>query len=249
MDSHASAGAAFSNVYADPRRADAYATLEFPGTYFLAYRDLPSIISKYVTGREALDFGCGAGRSTRFLKSLGFRSIGIDISKNMIEQAKKLDPAGDYRLVGENDFSSISAKQFDLILCAFPFDNIPDIQKRAALLRSLGELLNRQGRIIILGSAPEIYVNEWLSFTTKEFPENRRAKSGEIVRIIMKDVEDSRPVVDVFWVHEDYLKLFESAELDLIERYHPLGRGEEPFAWVSETSISPWVIYVLSKRG
>ena len=31
----------FSNVYADAERAASYADLEFPGTYYLAYRDLP----------------------------------------------------------------------------------------------------------------------------------------------------------------------------------------------------------------
>ena len=52
----------FTNVYEDPRRAEAYANLEFPGTYYLAYRDLPEIIFEHVKGRKALDFGCGAGR-------------------------------------------------------------------------------------------------------------------------------------------------------------------------------------------
>jgi len=68
----------FSNVYDDAGRAEAYATLEFPGTYYLAYLDLPAIIAQHVSGRNALDFGCGAGRSTRFLKKLGFKAIGID---------------------------------------------------------------------------------------------------------------------------------------------------------------------------
>ena len=50
----------FKNVYGDPRFADAYARLQFPGTYSLAYRDLPALLAKHVTGKAALDFGCGA---------------------------------------------------------------------------------------------------------------------------------------------------------------------------------------------
>lgn len=51
----------FSNVYEDGKRAEAYSKLEFPGTYYLAYRDLPKIIRRYVRGRKAIDFGCGTG--------------------------------------------------------------------------------------------------------------------------------------------------------------------------------------------
>jgi len=62
----------FENTYNDRTRADSYSRLGFPNTYYLAYRDLPAIISAHVTGNKAMDFGCGTGRSTRFLKQLGF---------------------------------------------------------------------------------------------------------------------------------------------------------------------------------
>lgn len=239
---------AFSNVYDDLERAKAYATLEFPGTYYLAYRDLPAIIAERVTGREALDFGCGAGRSTRFLKKLGFHATGIDISGSMIQLANSIDPGGDYRLVADGDFSAFAPASLDLVLSAFAFDNIPDVSRRRELLRGLGRLLNDTGRIILLGSTPEIYTHEWASYTTKAFPENRQAKGGDTVRIVMKDVEDDRPVVDVVWFHEDYLDLFAASELDLIAHHTPLGRKDEPYPWLSETSIAPWVIYVLGKK-
>jgi SAM-dependent methyltransferase len=235
----------FANVYDDAQRAEAYATLEFPGTYYLAYRDLPAIIAQHVKGRVGLDFGCGAGRSTRFLKKLGFDAIGIDISASMIELATKADPSGSYELIAEGDFSGFEPDSFDLILSAFAFDNIPNIDKRAAVLRSLRELLHRDGRIILLGSAPEIYTHEWASFTTREFPQNRMAGSGDMVQIVIKDVADQRPVMDLVWFHEDYLRLFSASGLRLMACHKPLGREDEPYRWQSELSIAPWVIYVL----
>ncbi len=36
----------FNNVYEDARRAGSYGRLGFPGTYHLAFRDLPGIIGE-----------------------------------------------------------------------------------------------------------------------------------------------------------------------------------------------------------
>ncbi|HSJ16044.1 MAG TPA: class I SAM-dependent methyltransferase, partial [Longimicrobiales bacterium] len=124
----------FSNVYDDAQRAAAYATLGFPGTYYLAFRDLPALIHEHVAGRRALDFGCGAGRSTRFLQQLGFDATGIDISASMIAAARRADPGGSYRLVADGDFGELEPGRFDLILSAFAFDNIPGTAWRAELL-------------------------------------------------------------------------------------------------------------------
>jgi len=239
----------FSNVYDDAARAESYSGLEFPGTYYLAYRDLPAIIAEHVHGRRAaLDFGCGTGRSTRFLKKLGFNSVGIDISSNMIQLAQNADSNGIYRLVADGDFSAFEPGSVDLILSAFAFDNIPGVARRCELLRGLGRLLTEDGRIIILGSTPDIYIHEWASFTTQAFPENRLAKSGDQVWIVMKDVEDERPVVDIVWFDDDYRKLFAASGLGVVARYAPLGHDDEPYEWITETKLAPWVIYVLKSR-
>lgn len=237
--------AEFSNVYDDELRAKAYAALEFPGTYYLAYRDLPAIIAEHVQGRKALDFGCGAGRSTRFLRKLGFEVVGIDIAPPMLARARELDPQGDYRLVSEGDLGGLAADVYDLILSVFTFDNVPTMERKVALLESLKHLLKGIGRIVNLVSSPEIYVHEWASFSTKAFPENRMAKSGEGVRILMLDVKDKRPVEDILWTDEDYREVYRRAGLTAIKTYRPLAKPSEPYPWVSETKIAPWVIYVL----
>ena len=201
-------------------------------------------MARHAEGRRALDFGCGAGRSTRFLKAQGFEAVGIDISSPMVELARTADAGGDYRVVPDGDFSGLAAASFDVVLSAFAFDNIPGREKRAALLRGLKDLLAPGGRIFLLGSAPEIYWKEWASFTTADFPENRSATSGGEVRIVMKDVTDARPVVDLIWFPGDYRDLFASAGLALIEEHLPLGRHGEA-AWIAEERVAPWVIYVL----
>jgi hypothetical protein len=54
----------------------------------------------------------------------------------------------------------------------------------------------------------EIYIHEWASFTTRDFPENCRAASGDIVRIVMTDVTDRRPVEDVVCSRASYLEIY-----------------------------------------
>lgn len=239
---------AFSNVYDDAGRAASYATLEFPGTYYLAYRDLPDLIRTHCTGTKALDFGCGAGRSTRFLHRLGLDAIGIDISAQMIAQAREMDPDGDYRLAREDDMAGLEAGTFDLAQAIFTFDNVP-MAAKPRLFEGLRRLLKPTGRLLILVSRPEIYVHEWTSFTTKEFASNRTAKSGDVVYTVMLDVEDRRPVEDVLCTHDDYERLFEDAGLTVVDTHLPLGRADEPYAWVNETEIAPWIIYVLGLEG
>jgi len=238
----------FENSWGNDVRADSYSKLEFPNTYYLAYRDLPEIISKHVGGKLAVDFGCGTGRSTRFLKRLGFDVTGIDISEDMLQKAKSYDVNGNYYVVENGKYSHLGLNKFDFVQSIFTFDNIPGWDNRSNILKSLRNLLKPDGKMLLLDCAPELYTNEWASFSTKDFPENWLAKTGDIVRDIMLDVEDRRPVEDIFWTIPDYIKLFDISGLVVEATYYPLGYPEEPFEWVSETTIPPYVIFVLRKR-
>jgi hypothetical protein len=97
-------------------------------------------------------------------------------------------------------------------------------------------------------SSRQIYTNEWASFTTKNFPENKSAKSGDKVKIIMTDVEDQRPVEDILWADEAYQEIYKRDGLRLVQTYKPLATESEPYNWVNETRIAPWVIYVLGRK-
>jgi ubiquinone/menaquinone biosynthesis C-methylase UbiE len=237
----------FSNTYEDDAYAAAYARLEFPGTYYLAFRDLPAIFSRHVGGSKTLDVGCGAGRSTRFLRKLGFEAVGVDISEEMLRRARAIDADGDYRLTPDGDLGQFADGTFDLALSAFPFDNIPTAERKIRLLREMARVLKPAGRIVNLVSSPEIYLHEWASFTTRPFPGNRQAKCGDEVRIINAAVDDKRPAVDVLWPDDAYRDVYDKSGLEVIEVCRPLGKADEPHKWVNEMKIAPWVIYVLGK--
>ena len=239
----------FRNTYDDAAYAEAYAKLEFPGTYYLAYRDLPAIIAEHATGERALDFGCGTGRSTRFLRRLGYEAVGVDISTGMVRHARAADPAGDYHLLPDGDLGALPRGAYDLVLSVFTFDNIP-ARKKLGILGGLAALLAAGGgRLVFVVSAPEIYIHEWASFSSRDFPENRAAKPGDVVRCVNTAIADARPADDVLCTDAGYREALDAAGLELLATYRPLARGDEPIAWVNETTIAPWVIYVARPRA
>lgn len=238
---------AFINSYEDATRAAAYAQLEFANTYHLAFRDLHDIIREHVTGTRGLDFGCGAGRSTRFVGRLGFDMRGIDIAPEMITKARELDPDGVYSVIRDGDLRKLPSGGYDLVLSAFTFDNIPGCANKARLFGELGALLNASGTMINLVSSPEIYLHEWASFSTRDFPENRFARCGDMVRIVTTDFADRRPTEDILCTDACYRLSYARAGLKVVAVHEPLANGREPYAWVTETAIAPWVIYVLKR--
>ena len=237
----------FTNIYDDRDYAASYAALDWGGTYHLVYRDLPEIIKRHVTGYRALDFGCGTGRSTRLLRSYGFQVTGIDISEPMIRRARQLDPEGDYRICSPGEFMDRPPGGCDLILAAFPFDNIPADQKNG-LFRALRNLMAPSGRFINIVSSPEIYLHEWASFTTDCFPTNKNAKTGEIVRIVTREFKSEKPAEDILCTTEAYRTVYDECGLGIIAEERPLGREEDGVTWLSETKIAPWTIYVLARK-
>ena len=191
--------------------------------------------------------GLIGSESVYFFAEKNLEVIGIDISQDMISKAKEFDPEGEYKLVQDSKYDFLGRGKYGLVQSIFTFDNIPGWNNRINILKSLAELLSTTGKIICLDANSKMYTNEWASFTTKDFPKNKNAKTGEIVEIIMTDVEDRRPVEDILWTLEDYYKLFDLAGLKIEETYEPLGLDSEPFEWKSEKQIPPWYIFVTKK--
>jgi hypothetical protein len=149
-------------------------------------------------------------------------------------------------MVPGDNLEQLAAGSFDLVFSAFPFDNVPGAMK-ARIFCDLSRLLAPTGTIVNLVSSPEIYTHEWASFTTKDFPENALARSGDLVRILVTDHQDPRPVEDILCTDESYRTVYQEAGLEAVQVFKPLAKVDEPYSWVSETRIAPWVIYVLQR--
>lgn len=223
--------------------AKGYANLEITDSFYLAYRDIPKLIKKYVKGKKALDYGCGGGRSTRFLKKLGFEAVGVDVSKEMIQESQKRDNKGNYKKIksGELPFQE---NTFDLIFSSIVFLEISTKKEMIKILKEMRRVLKKDGTIIIITGTTEGYTDDWASFLCN-FPENKNLKSGDKAKVIIRNTDIE--LYDYVWFDKDYKEAFEKSNLSVLKEIKPLPEGNEPYTWYAETKKPLWIIYVVKK--
>jgi SAM-dependent methyltransferase len=99
---------------------------------------------------SALDFGCGAGRLTQGLASYYTHVTGVDVSKSMLETARRLNRQGircDFQLVSGSDLRGFENRRFDLVFSSLVLIHLPPDTS----LRLLREFLRitRDGGFVI----------------------------------------------------------------------------------------------------
>ena len=92
----------------------------------------------------ALDVGCGEGRFCRILQAAGISTVGIDPTEELLRQARRRDPKGDYR-IGRAEALEFPDRSFDLVVSYLTLIDIGDIDRAVAemarVLRPRGTLL------------------------------------------------------------------------------------------------------------
>lgn len=98
-------------------------------------------------GGYLLDYGCGPGRLSGLLASLGFKVKGVDTSPGMIEQARTLIKPGmalSFQPI-EHASDALQGSSYDAIVCSSVIEYVADaeglLQQFRASLRPGGQLL------------------------------------------------------------------------------------------------------------
>lgn len=113
---------------------------------------LPSreFLMKYIpNGGKVLDLGCGYGRLTKSLVDYGYKVIGVDISKPLIDQAKKLCPNDLFRVSSVQDYNPEHDGPFDAILILAVIENIISLKEREDLAKKVSKSLKKDGILLI----------------------------------------------------------------------------------------------------
>lgn len=225
--------------------ADQYAQLGFTDTYYLKFRDIPLLMQEFgISVGDAIDHGCGAGLSTRFLKNLNFQVIGVDRTAAMLEQARKLDPTGTYCVVPHDKLDGIEDRSKDLV---FQSSVLEEYSSRDSILRTVLEfnrVLRPKGMVVVATASEDAPKGEWVSLNYSTY--GASLKSGDRVQCVVRNT--GVVFSDYYWTDSDLQSVFVEGGFEVLKMHHPLGKIDEPFKWLGETQKSPWSIYVLAKR-
>lgn len=81
--------------------------------------------------RSAVDIGCGEGRFCRMMQSAGVRTVGIDPTGQLIREARRRDPAGEY-CVAMAEALPLAEGSMDLAVAYLTLIDISDLPAAVA---------------------------------------------------------------------------------------------------------------------
>lgn len=178
--------------------------------------------------KSALDIGCGEGRFCRMLSAEGVRATGVDPTVALIEEARRRDPSGDYR-IGRAEALDFEDASFDL---AVSYLALIDIAGAEMAIAEMARVLKPGGAAMVA------HIN---GFTTAGEPDGwRRDLTGRLY-YSFDDYLDTR-ANEVAWRgirivnwHRPlsfYFKAFLAAGFDLrsFDEPEPQGGGAERMA-------------------
>lgn len=228
----------------ESNKAKLYSQYKIIGTDYLAFRDLPELLKKYSNGRKTIDYGCGCGRSTRFLKSLGLEVVGVDTSKEMIRQAQCIDNHTTYSLI-ESAKIRAADNSFHIAFSSFVLFEISSKEEILKIFKEMRRILNKKGIFIFVTGSEHMYNTPWLTLDAK-YKQNEFLFSGAVAKIRLKQI--NLELDDYFWTAADYNEIINKSGFQLLEKVSPLGSEEDGYPWVSEMDVAPYNIYILASH-
>jgi len=101
-----------------------------------------------LNGRGILDAGCGVGQDCKYMQEKGFETIGIDLSRGMLEVAKERYPQGRFQLM---DMANIAYPDntFDGIVSNCSLFHIPT-EMLPQVLESFKRVLKPDGKLLLI---------------------------------------------------------------------------------------------------
>lgn len=113
----------------------------------------------------ALDLGCGEGRFCRMMQAEGIATTGIDPTRTLLDEARRLDPNGRY-LRAQAESLPFPAASFDLVVSYLTFIDIDGIK---AAIAECARVLRPGGSFLIANLNSFATAGSWSDATPPQF--------------------------------------------------------------------------------
>ena len=104
-----------------------------------------------VSGKSAIDIGCGEGRFSRLLSTLGATVTGVDLTETFIERAKSLSARETYVLGNAETLQGIDNDTYDI---AVSYIVLVDLQDFRSAIKAAYGVLRPGGRFVVCNIHP-----------------------------------------------------------------------------------------------
>lgn len=168
-----------------------------------------------VAGKTILNFGCGPGVNSRELQSMGAKVIGIDISEQELELARKRDRKSTYvHYDGLHLSKALRYREIDGILASFSFCAIED-QALRQILGDMRKLLAPGGKLVVVEPNLEVALGTSYPGELTYHPKSD-VKNGDHIHVTLGEGEDAVELYhDIYRTHDRYRKLLRGAGFNI----------------------------------
>ncbi|KIA88445.1 class I SAM-dependent methyltransferase [Kaistella jeonii] len=181
-----------------------------------------SLLIKYLAlqkDSKIIDLACGKGRHSVFLNQLGYKVLGLDLSKESILYNKQFENLGlkfEVHDMRNEIFPKISSEKADAVFNLFTsfgyFENDEDDKK---VFQSIANAVNHNGYFVL-----DFLNAKWVEKTL--IKEDQKTK-GEIEFTIKKKIQDRHIIKDISFTDTgqkyDYFEKVKLHTLEEIENY------------------------------
>jgi SAM-dependent methyltransferase len=128
--------------------------------------------------REALDFGCGAGRLTRALCGYFDRTTGVDVAQSMIELARARNQGLPCRFLwsGDGAMARLPDGSVDLVYSSLVLQHLPGVSEIRGAIADLARLVRPSGLLVfqLPTAVPRASLKERIAIRTRAYAALRR---------------------------------------------------------------------------
>lgn len=226
-----------------PKHAEIYATLGITDTtYEIGFAEVARLLGD-VNGTTFLDFGCGAGRSSAFLRSLGVAQVyGVDHDHNMIAAANSHSIIG-LEFVLIDNYIPLPDNSMDGAISTSVFVELRTLEQMQRVCADIARVLKPRGLFVIMSTSPLAFTKCFKSFRYSACPP---LNSGSIVNCTISCNQGEFTIQDTYWQESDYRTVLGASGLAVEEVTYPTAVNNTLWK-TDEVDTAPFIVIKSTK--